>query len=98
MPELGTGISYAQLGHWDKAIILFKSVPEKYPKNENIHKAYYDLGIAYKWSYMFSEARENLEKAYLLKNKSEYYDEIQRLASFEQEYMIRQSEGWHPGN
>jgi len=96
MPELETGISHANIGQWDKAIELFMSVPEKYPKNQNIHKAYYNLGIAYKWNYMFSEARENLEKAYLLKNSSEYYDEIQRLSQFEQEYLIRQAEESQP--
>jgi tetratricopeptide (TPR) repeat protein len=92
LPELETGISHAKLGHWDKAIELFKSVPERYPNNENIHKAYFNIGIAYKWNYMFAEARQNLEKAYLLKNNSEYFDEIQRLAQFEQEYIIRQTE------
>lgn len=96
IPELETGISNAKLGHWDKAIELFKSVPERYPNNENIHKAYFNLGIAYKWNYRFADARQNLEKAYLLKNDSDYFDEIQRLAQFEQEYIIRQTEKSQP--
>jgi tetratricopeptide (TPR) repeat protein len=96
IPELETGISYAKLGHWDKAIEMFRSVPERYPNNENIHKAYFNLGIAYKWNYMFADARQYLEKAYLLKNDSEYFNEIQRLAQFEQEYLIRQSEKSQP--
>jgi tetratricopeptide (TPR) repeat protein len=96
LPELETGISYAKLGHWDKAIALFKSVPEKYPANENIHKAYFNIGIAYKWTSMFAEARKNLEQAYLLKNDPDYFDEIQRLTQFEQEYIARQTEKSQP--
>lgn len=38
----------------------------------------------------------NDEKAYLLKNNSDYFDEIQRLAQFEQEYIIRQTEKSQP--
>jgi len=98
MPELQTGISHAQIGQWDKAIALFESASEKYPDNKNIHKAYYDLGIAYKWNFLFSEARENLEKAYLLNNSSKYFEEIQRLSQFEQEYIIRQTEKSQPLN
>jgi len=98
MPELKTGISHAQIGQWDKAIEMFTSVSEKYPNNKNIHKAYYDLGIAYKWNFLFSEARENLEKAYLLNDTSEYFDEIQRLSQFEEEYIIRQTERSQPLN
>jgi len=96
MPELQDGIAHANIGRWEEAIDLFHKAAEKYPNHENVHRAYYNLGIAYKWNNMFAEARENLEQAYLLKNSSEYYDEIQRLAQFEEEYMTRQKENAEP--
>lgn len=92
MPELETGISYANIGRWDESIEQFKNVIGKYPHHANLHKAYYDLGLAYKWNFMFPEARDNFEKAYVMKNVSEYYDEIQSLASFEEEYRTRQEQ------
>jgi len=97
MPELQDGIAHANIGRWEEAIDIFYKVAEKYPNHENVHKAYYNLGIAYKWQNMFVEARENLEKAYLLKNSSEYYNEIGSLAQFEEEYMIRQKESAEQG-
>jgi tetratricopeptide (TPR) repeat protein len=98
MPELEDGISYANIGQWDKAIELFKSATAKYANNEKLPKAYYNLGVAYKWNYKFPEARENLEKAYLLSKGREYRDELETLAPFEQEYLIRQKEQAQPQN
>jgi tetratricopeptide (TPR) repeat protein len=92
MPELQDGIAHATIGRWDEAIDLFHKAAEKYPNHENVHKAYYNLGIAYKWNNMFAEARKNLEEAYLRKNSSEYYNELGDLARFEEEYNIRQKE------
>ena len=92
LPELETGITHANIGQWDKTIELFESTVDKYPKDKNVHKAYYNLGVAYKWNNMFVEARTNLEKAYLMKNSSEYYNEIQSLTPFEQEYRTRQEQ------
>jgi tetratricopeptide (TPR) repeat protein len=97
MPELERGIAYAKIGKWDDAIILFADAASKYPENKNVHKAFYNLGIAYKWNFKFPEARENLEKAFLLNDSSEYYNEVQSLDQFEQEYLIRQKEQGQPG-
>ncbi len=89
IPELETGISYAAVGNWDKAIEIYSSAISRNPNNENIHCAYYDLGICYKCQNKFTEARQNLEKAYVLKNSPEYLEQIQSLPQMEQEYRMR---------
>ncbi len=63
MPELKDGISCAKKKEWKDAINYFKTAIEKYPTNKNIHKAYYDIGVAYEHDYQFKEAIEYLEKA-----------------------------------
>ncbi|GEM_PF-3195140 len=85
LPELETGISFATVGNWTNAIELFASATEKHPNHKNIHKAYYDLGVAYKCISRYGLARQNLEKAYVLKNNQSYFDEIQSVSEFERE-------------
>ena len=92
LPELETGISFATVGNWTNAIELFGKVIEQQPNHKNIHKAYYDLGVAYKCISRYAEARQNLEKAYVLKNDARYLDELQSVSQFERENKMHEEQ------
>ncbi|MBI4429836.1 MAG: hypothetical protein HY562_12045 [Ignavibacteriales bacterium] len=86
MPELESGVSYARIREWDRAIELFKSATEKYAGHESHHKAFYNLGVAYEFSARFEEAVAALHKAYELKADSDYLAEIESCRRREREY------------
>ncbi len=92
LPELEKGISFAKAGQWDRAIENFKLATEKYPGNENLHKAYYDLGVAYMYNQMFKESIDALNKAYELKADEDYLTEIQNCKNMESEYKKLQEQ------
>lgn len=75
VPQLDQGIAMAKIGNWTKAIEYFKSATEAAPNNS---KAFFNLGVAYEYSYNFPQAIAALEKAYELEQKSEYIKEISR--------------------
>ncbi len=92
IPELKDGLSLAKNQQWDKAIEVFKDAISKHPNDANIHKAYYDLGLAYEHSYMFEEARTNLEKANQLRSEVDYGSEIRSCIIWEQEFRSQQEQ------
>ncbi|TRZ76377.1 MAG: hypothetical protein D4R93_03365 [Deltaproteobacteria bacterium] len=92
IPELERGISFAKIGQWDRAIDQFKSAIDSKPNQENIHKAYFDLGVAYEYSYMFKEAMDALNKAFALKAEQTYSDEMGNCRAREQEYRKLQEQ------
>jgi tetratricopeptide (TPR) repeat protein len=96
LPELEAGTARAKADDWGQAIDLFKSVLVNHPGNENLHKAFFNLGLAYKWNNRFQEARENFERAYALKKSDNYRDEIEALLQFEKDYIARQNEQRKP--
>lgn len=75
VPQLDQGIAMAKIGNWNKAIEYFKSATEAAPTNS---KAFYNLGVAYEYSYNFPQAIFALEKAYELEQKNEYIKELSR--------------------
>jgi tetratricopeptide (TPR) repeat protein len=89
IPELETGVDFAKMGQWDKALETFRISIDKYLNNPNIHKAYYDLGVAYEYQQRYDEARTNLKKAYEMKNESDYMHEIDACWRFQQDYKRR---------
>lgn len=92
IPELKDGLSLAKDQQWDKAIEVFKDAINKHPNDVNIHKAYYDLGLAYEYSHMFEEARTYLEKAHQLKSEVDYGSEIRSCTIWEQEFRVQQKQ------
>ncbi len=62
IPELALGIEYAQKGDWKKAKELFKG-SLKNGNSLNMHKAFYNMGIACMYSYDFECARNSFETA-----------------------------------
>ena len=90
MPELEQGIGSARIGKWKEAIGLFLSAIEKHPGHENLHKAYYNAGVAYEYDHQYSFALEHLEKAFQIKGNDEYLFELHRCRRYQQEYRWRE--------
>ena len=86
IPELSRGIDYAKQGAWDQAIANFSNGIKNHQGNENLHKAYFDLGVAYEYTNDFKDALEMLNKAYSFKPDDLYANEIRNCKSREAEY------------
>ncbi len=72
MPELERGYNMAKVGNWDRAVELFQQATTRYRSNPAVHKAWYDLGMAYLYTDRFDRARKALLKAYELKPDGKY--------------------------
>jgi len=90
MPELKTGITFARAGEWKRALGAFLEALEKHQGHEDLHKAYYDAGVAYEYDHQYSLAWEFLEKAYQMNPEPEYRAEIYRCRRYEQEWKWRE--------
>ncbi len=86
LPELESGVSYAKIREWERAIELFKSATDKYAGHESRHKAFYNLGVAYEFSARFEEAVAALHKAFELYADNDYLAEIESCRRREREY------------
>ena len=92
LPELESGISFAKIREWDKAIEVFKSAGEKYVGHESRHKAFYNLGVAYEYSTRFEEAVAALQRAHELDPDDDYLAEIESCRRREREYKKLQEQ------
>jgi tetratricopeptide (TPR) repeat protein len=86
LPELESGVSYAKIREWDRAIELFQSAAEKYAGHKSRHKAYYNLGVAYEYSSQFADAMAALRKAYDLEPDNDYMAEMENCRWREREH------------
>lgn len=89
LSELEVGNIAARERRWEDAISSFMLTIERYPNNKNIHKAYYNLGVAYEYTYRFEDALLYLKKAFEMSNNPIYQKEIESCERFQQEYR------WH---
>lgn len=90
MPDLETGIRYARVGRWKDALWIFLNVIDRYPTQRNIHKAYYNAGVAYEYDHQYYLARDFLEQAVSMSDDEEYLAELWRCRRYEQEYRWRE--------
>lgn len=90
LPELERGVALARDQKWREAIVVFQTVIDKYPGNEKLHKAYFDLGVAYEYDFQFDLAWQNLQNALASEDEDDYHRELQACRRFEQEYRWRQ--------
>ncbi|HHL72045.1 MAG TPA: tetratricopeptide repeat protein [Bacteroidetes bacterium] len=72
MPELERGYNMAKVGSWDRAIQLFTQAAKRNRSNPAVHKAWYNLGMAYLYTDRFDRARKALLKAYEIKPEGKY--------------------------
>lgn len=73
IPEVKAGIVTAQSGQWDSACVQFKNAVSSNPTDA---AAWYNLGLAYMYSYQFDDAIQAFNKANVLKPSSKYAQEI----------------------
>lgn len=90
MPELEQGIRQAKAGRWKESLGIFLDAAERYRGYENVHKAYFNAGVAYEYTHQYSLAREFIERAITLSPEEEYLDELQRCIRYEQEWRWRE--------
>ena len=82
IPALEEGINWAKRGEWERAAEVFKSATKEYPRSD---KAFYNLGVALEYSYLFPEAVEALRQAYEINPDEQYQDEIANVRRMEAE-------------
>lgn len=87
LEEMEKGIKRAKRGGWDDAISIFKDATEKYTLNENVHKAWFNLGVAYQYSYDFRRAEECFKNALTIKDKTLYKHQLENCYEMEKEYL-----------
>lgn len=79
IPELKRGYDMATVKDWDAAIGVFERAIETYSNSDLVHKAYYNLGLAYTYTDQFDRARTSLQKAYVEDPSDLYLRAIKRL-------------------
>ncbi|MBI4429285.1 MAG: tetratricopeptide repeat protein [Ignavibacteriales bacterium] len=90
MPELRKGIVFARLGKWKDAADAFLTAIDTHPGHKNLHKAYYNAGVAFEYDHQYSFALEYLDKAFQMEPSEEYAGEIQRCERYQREYNWRE--------
>ncbi|MDI6804877.1 MAG: hypothetical protein QME58_13740 [Bacteroidota bacterium] len=89
LPELEAGNVAARERRWEDAISSFMLTIERHPNHKNIHKDYYNLGVAYEYTFRFEYALLYLGKASEMSVNPIYQKELESCERFQQEYW------WH---
>lgn len=74
------GIDLVGNGKYEEAVRIFKQITGEYPNNS---KAYFNLGVIYKYLRQYECAKIVLHKALQLKENSRYKDEIEEIHNLE---------------
>lgn len=84
IPELEKGINLAEIGEMDEAIRTFAAAARAAENNpgiklKSIAKAYWDLGLAYEYTWEFDKAIGAFKKAYSMHPEKSYIQEINNV-------------------
>jgi tetratricopeptide (TPR) repeat protein len=90
IPELKEGIKFARKGDWAGAIARFQAGAERHPKSEALHKAYFNLGVAFEYNHDFDKALTSLRLADELAPQEGYAAEIDHCKWFARQYRWQQ--------
>lgn len=90
IPELKEGVEFARKGNWEAAIVKFQAGAESHPKSEVLHKAYFNLGVAFEYNHEFEKARTSLRLADELGPYEGYAAEIDYCQWFARQYRWQQ--------
>lgn len=98
IPELERGINQAKLGDLDKAIKTFANAAKSAEDNpeidaETIAEAYFDLGLAYNFSWKFNDAIIAFKKAYELDADDDYLTWINKTNALKREREKLEAQG-----
>jgi len=88
-PESKSGISLASQGMWSDALEQFKKAAHKKPTNPS---DWYNLGLAYKYNFMFIKAIDAIEEAIKIDPTTKYSEEIVDVKNLqpERERLVQQ--------
>jgi tetratricopeptide (TPR) repeat protein len=90
IPELKEGVELARKGQWRAAIAKFQAGAENHPISEALHKAYFNLGVAFEYSHDFDKALASLRLADELAPQEGYENEIEHCKWFARQYRWQQ--------
>jgi tetratricopeptide (TPR) repeat protein len=82
LPEVESGVNYAKQGMWKDALEQLELAVRNSPDDAG---AWYNLGIAYEYNYMFEKAIEAFKKANSIKPSDKYINEISNVKRLEAE-------------
>jgi len=90
IPELKEGVEFARKGDWAAAIARFQAGAESHPKSEMLHKAYFNLGVAFEYNHDFDKALTSLQLADELAPQAGYAAEMDHCKWFARQYRWQQ--------
>jgi hypothetical protein len=88
-PETQTGVRYIKANNWEAAVQTLEGAVAKNPAD---HKAMYDLGVAYQYTYQFDKAIPMLEKAYTTGGKRLYVRQLESCKQMQDEQARLQAQ------
>ena len=93
IPELEEGNEFVRKGNWTAAITKFQAGAENHPNSQALHKAYFNLGVAFEYSHEFDKALTSLRLADELAPREEYVAEIDYCQWFARQYSWQKRYG-----
>ena len=91
LPESEVGFNYAMRGMWKDALEQFTAAKDKNPTDAG---AWFNMGLAYEYSYMFEEAINAFKEAYRLDpSESRYIEEISNVKRLQDERKKLEQQG-----
>jgi tetratricopeptide (TPR) repeat protein len=90
IPELKEGIDLVRKRDWPAAIAKFQAGAEGHPNSPSLHKAYFNLGVAFEYSHEFERALTSLRLADELAPQEKYAAEIDHCEWFARQYRWQQ--------
>lgn len=92
LPTLEEGVALIEKGSWEEGINKFLASAEAAKGDELLAKAYYDLALAYQYTYTFEKAHEAFAKACSLSNDKMYADAASNCKKMEEERYKTEAE------
>lgn len=90
VPEMEKGVEFAKRGQWNDALDQFKTAT----KNNPTHKgAWFNLGLAYEYTFMFKEAESAFKEANKIEVCPECLDEIANVSRMAAERKKLEEQG-----
>jgi len=90
IPELKEGVELVRKGDWPAAIARFQAGAENHPESKVLHKAYFDLGVAFEYNHDFDKALTSFRLADELGPEQGYAAEIDHCQWFARQYRWQQ--------
>ncbi len=97
LPQLEQGIKLIELGRYEQAIEVFTNALQEAERNllkpKIIAKAYWNLGLAYEYSWKFQDALDTFDKGYLLHSDKKFLNEIRNteMLQAKREKLLKQN-------